>query len=224
MKTILIADDHSFIGEAIELFIGEDQYIVIGKAEDGDVALSMIKDVTPDVLITDIAMPKSNGLELISEVKKLDVNTKIIVFSMHVSDGVVLEALELGASAYLSKKTGPGELIVALNTILEGGIYLSKDVSDVLVEAQVKSIRKEEGRNLSVLSDRETEVVRYIAKGLTSGEIGEILFISARTVDTHRNNILKKLDVKNSAELVSLAYENHLIHVSSENISFNSSQ
>ncbi|NQY11997.1 MAG: response regulator transcription factor [Flavobacteriales bacterium] len=213
MRSILIADDHSFIGEAIESFIEGDDYYVVEKAGDGESALKLLRKLKPDVLITDIAMPKTNGLELIRQVKDEMPNLKMMVFTMHISDNIVMEALELGVSAYLSKKTAPKELLIALDKILKGETYLSRDVSDVLVEAQVKSIRKEDKLSLSVLSAREVEVIKHIAKGLTSGEIGALLFISARTVDTHRNNILKKLNVKNSAELVSLAYNNRLIEL-----------
>jgi len=141
-----------------------------------------------------------------------------LVFSAHLNEDIVTEALELGAMAYLSKKSIPEELVTALDVIVENGTYLSKDVGEVILEAQIRSIRQTERKDLSILSKREIEVIKSVAKGLTSGEIGALLFISARTVDTHRNNILKKLNVRNSAELVSLAYENHLIELESAKV------
>ena len=120
MRSILIADDHSFIGEAIESFIEGDDYYVVEKAGDGESALKLLRKLKPDVLITDIAMPKTNGLELIRQVKDEMPNLKMMVFTMHISDNIVMEALELGVSAYLSKKTAPKELLIALDKILKG--------------------------------------------------------------------------------------------------------
>lgn len=203
--TILLVDDHPMIRQGLRnLVSSENDFQVVGEAGDGVEALQKIELIRPDVLIVDMMMPNLNGLEVLLQVKKFSPGTRTIVFSMQSAEPYVVEALRAGADGYILKETGPGELIAAIRSVLQGNRYLSERLSEKL---EANGIRVEEAPLdlYQTLTTREREILQMAAEGRSSTEIGNKLGISPRTVELHRSRFLKKLGLRNQAELVRYA-------------------
>jgi len=211
---VLIADDHKIVRIGLRGILEKEQGIeVIGEAGDGQKVLDILKDHDADVILMDIDMGRTDGIETTGEVKRLYPDIRILALTMHEEQGHIVGMLEAGASGYILKDTGREELLTAIHTVYKGDSYFSNNVSATLLKAltNVKSRSAAKTTHHSPLSDREIEVLRLIAQEHSNGEIAEKLFISIRTVDTHRRNILEKLQVKNTAGLVRYAIEKALL-------------
>lgn len=203
---ILLADDHKIVRDGLRNLLEKQADIVVaGEAEDGREALQMTRKLSPDVVIMDIAMPDLNGIEATRLILSENHDVKIVVLSMHSDKRYVSEMLKAGASAYLLKDCAFEELITAIRTIMKGKIYLSPGISEVLIEDYFKKGQKTDSSVFSLLSDREREVLQLMAEGRTSKEIAAHLYVSIKTVETHRTNIMSKLDIHNIAELTKYA-------------------
>lgn len=203
--TVLLVDDHPMIRQGLRnLVTSENDFQVVGEAGDGVEALQKIELTRPDVLIIDMMMPNLNGLEVLLQVKKLSPKTRTIVFSMQSAEPYVVEALRAGADGYILKETGPGELIAAIHSVLRGNRFLSERLSERL-EANGISVENAPLDLYQSLTMREREVLQMAAEGSSSTEIGHKLGISPRTVELHRSRFLKKLGLRNQAELVRYA-------------------
>lgn len=203
--TVLLVDDHPMIRQGLRnLVTSENDFQVVGEAGDGVEALQKIELTRPDVLIVDMMMPNLNGLEVLLQVKRLSPGTRMIVFSMQSAEPYVVEALRAGADGYLLKETGPGELIAAIHSVLRGDRYLSERLSERL-EANGISVENAPLDLYQSLTAREREILQMAAEGRSSSEIGHRLGISPRTVELHRSRFLKKLGLRNQAELVRYA-------------------
>jgi DNA-binding NarL/FixJ family response regulator len=183
---------------------------VIGEAGDGVEAIRELGLKKPDILIMDMMMPNLNGLEVLAQVRKFSPATRTIVFSMQSAEPYVVEALRAGAAGYLLKDTGPGELVDAIHSVLLGHQYLSKQVSD-----RVETIRIH-GDDLPLdsyqtLTTREREILQMAVEGRSSAEIGDKLVISSRTVEIHRSKLMKKLGLRNQAELIRYAIKRGIL-------------
>jgi DNA-binding NarL/FixJ family response regulator len=212
--TVLIADDHKIIRIGLRGIIQKEKDIVVaGEASNGDEVLAFLKETVVDVVLMDIDMGHTNGIETTKKIKELYPEIHILALTMHEEEEYIIEMLEAGASGYLLKDTDSVDLITALNTVAKGDSYYSQKVSASLLKAltNLRTAPSTKPRKDIPLSEREIEVLRMIAQEYTNGEIAEKLFISIRTVDTHRRNILEKLQVKNTAGLVKYALENALI-------------
>ncbi len=210
MKTIVLADDHNITRTGLLSLIEKiDGLKIIGEASDGEEALNMVKTLRPDLLITDISMPKMSGLDVIKIIKSENLDVKILVISMHLNERYITRCIELGASGYVLKDTDNAEIIIAIETIMSGGSYICKRAMPSVMEGirNPTSQKKE----ISNLSKREKEILQYLVKGKTNKEIAEELFLSAKTIDSHRTNIMKKMKVHNSAELVWKAVNSRII-------------
>jgi DNA-binding NarL/FixJ family response regulator len=205
MIKIFIADDHPIVLDglrsAINAFEGK---TVVGVASNGKDALQQLEILRPDILLTDISMPEMNGIELAREAIKRYSSLKVIIMSMHESDAYINNAIEAGAHGYLLKDAEKNELSEAFDLVMEGGKYFSKTVSQILMNGMFKPGDSDGKKkvNQGGLSNREVEVLRLIAQGLSNKEIGVKLFLSTRTIDAHRYNIMQKLEVKNTAEMI----------------------
>lgn len=208
---ILIADDHRLITDGISKILGEEK--IIGKihtANDGSEAVNIALAEDIDCVIMDINMPVMNGLEAVKRIKQEKPYVKIIAVSMHSDASVVNKMLKAGADGYINKDTGKTELLTALGKVMRGEKYISPEISNNLfVHLNDRNVQSTEGEK--PLTPREIEIIRYIADGHTNQEIAQKLFLSVVTVDTHRKNILAKLQLKNSAALVKYAAEHKLL-------------
>ncbi|WP_106792389.1 response regulator transcription factor [Aquimarina sp. Aq78] len=204
---IMIVDDHQMFIDGIKSLLRKEEYLQIVSeylcAED---ALEQLKKDTVDIVITDISMPGMSGIELIKTIKSTYSNLKVLVLSMHNDKEVVSEIMMSEADGYILKNTGKQELIEALTRITDNGTYYSKEVLSVMVN-KVKKERKIEAET-NELTDREVKVLELICQEYSSQEIADKLFIGRRTVDTHRQNILRKTKVKTIVGLIKYGIRN----------------
>lgn len=203
---ILLVDDHTILLDGIaSLLRQEDDLTVIGKVGSAEDALAFLKTNQPDLVITDYNMPGMDGLSLLHTVKRLFPQTKIILLSMHDEVHLVKEILKAGVDGYVLKKDTHKELLNAIRDVRQNKVYLSSDVNKLLI---TNLNNPDEGK---LLTDREREILKLIAKEYTNKNIAEELFISERTVETHRKNIFKKTGTNNLVGLIKFAYANNLI-------------
>ena len=203
---ILIVDDHGIVREGLKsLLQNQPDMEVVGEGQDGQVAVELAEQLSPDVVIMDMSMPNLNGIEATRLILQHRPNTRVIILSMHSDRHIVKETLEAGASAYVLKSNLFDEMLRALETVAEGGRYLSPRITDVVIDDYVgKSI---EGKSAKTpkLTSRERQIVQLVAEGNTIKEIARILHISPKTADSNRRQIMNKLDLSSVAELTKYA-------------------
>lgn len=207
---IVIADDHQMFIDGVKVLIrNEPRFSIIGEALNGEDALVLIDGLNPDILITDINMPGMSGTELTKIVKEKYPEVKVLVLTMYNDREIISEIFATDAEGYILKNTGKQELINALTRLADGGTHYSAEVMSVML-AQAKKEKKIREQT-ELLTDRETEIIRLVAQDFSTAQIAEKLFISPRTVDTHRKNIIQKTGVKTIVGLMRFAYDNGLI-------------
>ena len=210
---IVLADDHTILREGLRaLLTAEDEILVVGEAQDGREAVRCVERLEPDLLLMDLSMPRMSGMDAIREIKKRYPDTKIIALTVHKTEEYLLTTLQAGADGYVLKDATHDELVMAIRTVMAGKSYLSPDVSEKVIEGYL--VGKESNRSLSAwetLSQREREVLKLIAEGYKNKEIAEDLCISLKTVEKHRANLMKKLDLHNAAALTVYAVEKGLV-------------
>jgi DNA-binding NarL/FixJ family response regulator len=203
---VLLADDHKIVRDGLRTLLEKNSDIVVaGEAEDGREALQMAQKLLPDVVVMDIAMPDLNGIEATRQILADRSTVRIIALSMHSDKRFVSEMLKAGASAYLLKDCAFEELITAIRTVMKGKIYLSPEIAGVVIGDYIKKDTKADSSVFSLLSDREREVLQLMAEGKTTREVASYLHVSVKTVETHRTNIMTKLDIHSIAELTKYA-------------------
>ena len=189
---VLLVDDHQLFREGIAtLLFSAENIEVIAQAEDGADAIEKVKYYKPDVVLLDIAMPRMNGIEAAKKIKILNPAVKVITLSMHSDKQYVKGVLEAGADGYLLKNCTYRQLTDAVQTVYEGKKYLSQDITEMVISGYLSPSKSEE-REYDKLSEREKEIFMLFAHGKSTREIGEKLFISVKTVNTHKQNILAK--------------------------------
>jgi DNA-binding NarL/FixJ family response regulator len=207
---LLIADDHTmFLQGIVSLLEQEAEINIVGKANNGIEALNIIKKETVDLIILDISMPEMNGIELSKILKKEYPEIKILVVSTHSNVKIISRLIRIGVDGYLLKNAEKSELLEAIHSIIKGDSYFSEETEEKYLANQVK-IEKQVS-TLTELSSREKEILVLIANEYNTAEIAEKTFISLNTVNTHRRNLLSKLNAKNTAGLVKYAVENGLV-------------
>jgi DNA-binding NarL/FixJ family response regulator len=207
---ILLADDHPLVRSGlIKLLEPFKEFIIIGEASDGEEAVAMTKKLEPDVVVIDLSIPKLSGVEATKIIRKNFPSAKVLVLTMYDNEEYVYQILKSGAGGYMLKNSGRDELAAAIRAVARGDRFFSPRVSEIVMESY---LRKSEGRNNLPMTDddptltkREREILYYIAEGFNNSQIAEKLFISARTVETHRTNIMQKLDIHDAANLVRFA-------------------
>lgn len=202
---ILIADDHQLVREGLVNLLSDDPNIeVIAQAKDGKEAIENAKKLKPDILIMDIGMPVINGIEATGILKKEMPEMKVIGLTLHAGKNFVKGMLEAGAYGYLFKTCAYEELILAINTVSSGNKYFSNEITEILVKDY---IGKTNGGGVvdSILTEREQDVLKLVAEGKSSNEIAEELFVSVKTVGTHKQHIYEKLDFNSTVDLVKYA-------------------
>lgn len=209
MPKVLIADDHPVVRTGLRQIIADEPDIeIVGEASNGNEVIEFIKQNPCDMVLLDIAMPERSGLDIISEVRQLSPETRILILSIYPEDQYAVRALRAGASGYLTKSGAPQELLVAIHKILAGGRYISPSLAEILAtEIDRRSTRHPHEQ----LSDREYQVMLMLASGKTVTEAAHELELSVKTISTYRSRILDKMNMKNNAQLTFYAMENHLL-------------
>jgi DNA-binding NarL/FixJ family response regulator len=214
MMTIVLADDHPIVRQGMRgLLESEPGFVVVGEAGDGREAVELVERLTPDIAILDLMMPDLNGLEVTRRALKLSPRTRVVILSMYSDEPHVLEALQAGAAAYVLKGTTTETLIFALREAAAGRRYLSPPLSDHAIEmylAQIGTAARATDR-YELLTAREREVLELVARGASYAEIAEKLTISPRTAETHRTNLMRKLELKTTADITLYAVQRGLI-------------
>jgi DNA-binding NarL/FixJ family response regulator len=208
---ILIVDDHSLVRAGLRRLIQEiTSAEIVGEASAGTEALGIIEAARPEIVLMDISMPGINGLEATAQISARFPDVRVIILSMYCSEEDVLQALRAGASGYLHKSSAPAEITIAINAIVSGGVYLSPSVSKWVVDGYLDRL-KINSQSTGRLSRRQREVLRLVAEGLSTKEIARQLGISAKTVETHRTQLMSRLDIHEVAGLVRYALKAGLI-------------
>lgn len=210
--TILLADDHPIIRQGLlRLLEAEPDLKVVGEASDGLQAVQLAEKLRPNILVIDMMMPGLNGLEVLRQVKKRSANTLNIVLSMQSADAYVVAALKCGASGYILKDSGPGEVVIAVRQVIEGQRFLSSKLSERMMNTNIHLSEQGTLDLYETLTDREREVLQMAAEGRSSVEIGKKLVISPRTVEIHRSRFMKKLGLRNQTELIRYAIKRGIL-------------
>ncbi len=205
---IVLADDHILLRQGIKSIIQASPNMeVVGEAGDGLELLALLKEVTPDLVILDISMPKLRGIEAIHEIKTICPSAKILILSMHKEKEYLYHAFSAGAAGYLLKEDTDTELFTAIKAVQSNEIYLSPFLSKELTENFIEILSRGGTFPEEALTIREREVLKLLAEGKSSKEIAGLLFISTRTVEHHRASIMKKLNLKNIPDLVKYAIQ-----------------
>lgn len=203
---VLIADDHRLFRDGLRtLFAAHKDVTVVGEATDGAEAVSAAAETKPDVVLLDVSMPGLNGIEAARRILSQGSSAKIIMLSMHSDRRFVTESLKAGAVGYLLKDSPFDEVLLAVRTVRAGGVYLSRSISDALVRDYVAAARNAPDSVFSALSAREREVLQLLAEGHATKEIAARLRVSVKTVETHRKQIMDKLEIRSIAELTKYA-------------------
>jgi two-component system response regulator NreC len=203
---VLVADDQQIMREGLRAMLEkEHDIVVLGEAEDGRMIERLARELFPDVIIMDVAMPNLNGIEATRQIVAELPGVKIIALSMHDDRRFVLNMLKAGAAGYMLKDSAFTDLAKAIRAVMMGKTYLSHEVTDIVVKDYVSSPQSTESSGFQLLSPREREVLQLLAEGKTSAKIGEKLHISVKTVETHRQQIMVKLRIKSVAELTKYA-------------------
>ena len=210
---ILICDDHGLFSEGIKAILRNEQGIeVVGEVRDGRQAVEKVKELRPDVVLMDVSMPDLSGFEATRRVHEADLTVKVLMLTMHDEEELVARCLEAGAAGYIIKDAPATQLIYAIETVMKGERYLSPVVLKKVVAGYVKNSKRPQ-TSYDRLSAREREILKLLAEGLTVKEIASRLNLSVKTVDVHKYNLMRKIDVHDRAELIRYAIQKRLIEV-----------
>ena len=210
MIRVLLADDHSIVRAGLRRIVEESGDMqVVAEAANGTEALQMVQSTTPDVAVIDISMPGLDGLEVVSRLKKLHPGLPILILTMHEEGQYVVRAIQAGAMGYITKQSAPEQLVTAILRVHSGQRYLTDEAAEALALRVARGSHAQSP--LDSLSMRELQVLRRLAMGHTNREIARAYHISIKTVDTYRARLLKKLGLRNNAELSRFAIQNKLI-------------
>ena len=212
-KRIVIAEDHRILREGLKsLLASKPEFEVVGEAEDGLDAISIVRESKPDLVLLDLSMPRLDGLSAMRDIKKVSPETRILALTVHADEDYVLEAFNEGADGYCLKDAGRAELLMALESIFSGKPYFSPGIADKVLEGYLEGRQQIKSTSAwETITRREREVLKLIGEGFKNKEIADLLFISVKTVEKHRSNIMKKLDLHNAAALTAYAIEKGLV-------------
>jgi DNA-binding NarL/FixJ family response regulator len=203
---ILLADDHKMIRTSLGRLLAEEMNLeIIGEADNGRETVKLAKDLTPDIIIMDIGMPELNGIEATKQIVQISKKIKVIALSMHSDKMFVTGMFKAGASGYLLKDSAFDELIDAIKTVVDNKIYLSKEITGIVVSELIEALSKDSIGEPTSLSDREKEVLQLLVEGKSTKEIANVLNLSIKTIESHRKNIMTKLEIYTIPELTKYA-------------------
>lgn len=209
--SLLLAEDHPVVREGLRAMLeAEADFQVVGQTGNSSEVCPMVEELKPDVLVLDLVMPGIGGLSALRELTRRGVETRVVVLSMYANEAYVLDALQNGAGAYVLKQSEAGELIRGIREVCKGRRYLSPPLSQRAVDAYAHRAKGQVPNDDAALTTREREVLTLVGQGFTSAQIAEGLFISVRTVESHRSNLMKKLGLHSQAEMVRAALRREL--------------
>lgn len=209
---VIIADDHVIMREGVALILdSKPEFEVVGQATNGKQAVELVETLRPDIALLDVNMPELNGIDAAKLIHECCPNTKTLMLTMHNDDAIFFDAVQIGASGYVLKGSRPDELIQALQEVHKGHVYLSPPMTRKLVTSYLETADSSKNSQFDLLTERETQVMQLLARGLTNREIAEQLVISPSTVQTHRTHIMEKLGLSNRAELVRYVLQHGLL-------------
>jgi two-component system, NarL family, response regulator NreC len=210
---ILLADDHTLIRRGLRLVIEQQpDLVVVGEGSDGREAVSLAASLKPDVAVLDIGMPNLNGIEAARQITDRETGTAVVILSMYSDETYILRALKAGARGYLLKDSAESDLVKAIHSVAEGKSFFSPTVSRVLLEDYMRKLQRTGGESsYDLLTPREREVLQLIAEGKSNKEIADMLTLSVYTVETHRGNLMEKLNLKGIPELILYAVRKGII-------------
>jgi DNA-binding NarL/FixJ family response regulator len=200
---VLLVDDHAILREGIRMVLdAQSGMTVVGEAEDGRQALEMVENLQPDVVVMDIAMPNMNGAEATRQIKRRFPRTRVVILTMHENQQYLMQIVNAGATACVLKRSAGTELVTAVKAAARGESYFSPTMASMMLDVYRKRLVEEGSDELALLTEREREVLQLVAEGKTSQEIADQLFVSIKTVQTHRMHIMEKLDAHDRTDLV----------------------
>ena len=209
---VLLADDHNIFRDGMHTMIDKEEGMeVVGEADNGRKSIKEAEKLAPDVIIMDVSMPDMNGIEATRKIKAEMPDIKVIALSMHSDRRFVLGMLEAGASGYLLKDCAFIELASAIRQVTTGNTYLSPKIADVVVKGYLNKMSDSSHKDSVLLTSREREILQLIAEGLTAREIAQRVYLSIKTVETHRRNIMQKLNMRSIADLTRYAIQEGLV-------------
>ncbi|WP_099361045.1 response regulator [Fredinandcohnia onubensis] len=215
MVKLLIVDDHAVVRSGLMMLLnGKNNIEVIGEASEGDEAIKKAKELNPDVVLMDLSMPHGkDGLTATQELHELMPDIAILILTMHDDEEYLFRAIQSGASGYILKNAPHEDLLGAIESVSTGNAYLTPSATKVLMSGYLDRVKKGDNADtFALLSEREKEVLEWIAKGYSNKEIGERLVISVKTVESHKSNLMEKLGLKSRPELVKYAMKKGLLH------------
>jgi len=212
-KKVVIAEDHKLFREGLKSMLSaRNDLKVVDEAQDGLEAIRCVKRNKPDLLLLDLSMPRLSGISVMRDIKNQFPGVKILALTIHESDQYVLEAFEAGADGYCIKDAGRNELMVAIDSVLEGKTYISPGIADNVMEGYLEESKRLKTKTTwDTVTQREREVLKLLAEGYLNKEIAEFLHISVKTVEKHSANIMNKLDLHNASALTAYAIEKGLV-------------
>ncbi|MCW9707861.1 response regulator [Fodinibius salsisoli] len=212
--SVLIAEDHEIVRYGISTYLSSAEDItIVGEASSGDECLTLFKKTKPDLCLLDISMPHKDGIEAARLIRKIDQEVKILILSMHTDRQKLTDVLKAGIDGYLLKNIEKADILHGIRAIMRGHQVFSKPIAEMMITSFLDQEIPPDPDIQTDISKREQEILELIVKGMTSKEIAQELYISPRTVDTHRSNLMEKLDLHNTADLVRFAITHKLVRL-----------
>ena len=211
---VLLADDHSIVRKGLRSILeGEEDVSVVAEAANGREAVRLCEQFRPNIAIMDIGMPQLNGIDATTQIRKASPETQIMILSMHTDETYILRALSCGAKAYVLKDAAEDEILPAMRALLSGKSYFSPAIAKTLVEDYVRYLRQRGLQDsYDLLTDREREVLQLLAEGRSNKDVANLLGLSVTTIETHRTNMMQKLGLHSTAEIVLYAVRKRIIN------------
>jgi len=218
MIKVILVEDHNIVRDGIRsLLSGNDEIEIAGEASSGLEMSALLKKNNADIVLLDISLPDGSGIEFCQLIKQENPGQKVLFLSMYTSEEYIFNAIKAGASGYLPKNISQQELLTAIRTVYNGNEYFSESISNTILRSYIKKAKKqdepEEANPETLLSKRELEILKLFAQGKSNPEIADELFISTRTVESHKNHILQKLGLKSAVDLVKFAIKHQIIQL-----------
>lgn len=213
---IILTEDHQILRDGVKALLASENIEIIGEASSGAELWKLLETSQPDIIFMDISLPDASGIELTRLISERFPAIKILILSMYIDESFINQAIKAGAKGYLHKNTTREEMLIAIETVISGKDFYSDNVSKIILKSYIEKVKMNTVEVINpheVLSKREIEILKMFAEGFINKEIGERLFISIRTVESHKNHIMQKLNLKTQVELVKYAIKHNLINI-----------